>query len=176
MEGDRIDWLWRLADEEMSRDSMHEGVDPVAIHRPPQEPGSPVPLKPASPIRATAFAILTGVGDDGEPGRPSGAQPEGILLLTKTAIDVLAVLLAATDDRPAWGLSICQDAGLGPGTVYPILERLVDLGWVETAPHLNRSARRCYRLTAVGRTQAQAALAAPIPRRAFRPGLAGGDA
>lgn len=100
--------------------------------------------------------------------------------LTKPTIAVLEVLLAATDDRPAWGLSICIDADLGSGTVYPILDRLAERGWVEswdeTTPHPGRPPRRYYQLTASGRAQAQAALEARRALRQKRFGLAGGTA
>lgn len=77
--------------------------------------------------------------------------------------------MAATDTNPAWGLSICRDADLGSGTVYPILERLTDRGWVtsrvEAEPHPGRPARRYYELTNSGRAQAGAALEARRARR-----------
>jgi PadR family transcriptional regulator PadR len=87
------------------------------------------------------------------------------------------VLMASTADAPAWGLSICQTAELGSGTVYPILERLVENGWItsreETAPHPGRPARRYYELTGAGR--AQAASAFEERRIAYAPRLAGGQ-
>jgi DNA-binding PadR family transcriptional regulator len=89
--------------------------------------------------------------------------------LTKPTIGVLEALLAATDERPAWGLSICTDADLGPGTVYPILDRLIERGWIasrdETEPHPGRPARRYHTLTEQGRAEAQAALATRDARR-----------
>jgi DNA-binding PadR family transcriptional regulator len=89
--------------------------------------------------------------------------------LTKPTIGVLEVLLAATDEQPAWGLSICTDADLGPGTVYPILDRLAERGWIasrdETEPHPGRPARRYYALTEQGRADVEAALAARQARR-----------
>lgn len=99
--------------------------------------------------------------------------------LTKPTIAVLEVLLTSTEDSPAWGLSICRDADLGSGTVYPILDRLLERGWAtsheEVEPHPGRPARRYYELTGAGRLQAQQALEA---RRARRMGLgfAGGSA
>ncbi|MFE1838376.1 PadR family transcriptional regulator [Streptomyces sviceus] len=97
--------------------------------------------------------------------------------LTKPTIAVLQALLSATADAPAWGLSICRDADLGPGTVYPILDRLSERGWVtsheETGPHPGRPARRIYELTGTGRQQALQALEARKARR-FGLGLAGG--
>ncbi|MFJ9347889.1 PadR family transcriptional regulator [Streptomyces sp. NPDC101237] len=99
--------------------------------------------------------------------------------LTKPTIAVLEALLCATVNKPAWGLSICRDADLGPGTVYPILDRLAERGWVtsceETGPHPGRPARRFYELTGAGRQQATAALEARRTRR-FGLGLAGGAA
>jgi DNA-binding MarR family transcriptional regulator len=99
--------------------------------------------------------------------------------LTKPTISVLETLLSATDAAPAWGLSICRDADLGPGTVYPILDRLTERGWVtsrnETAPHPGRPARRYYELTGEGRLLAAQALEARKARR-FGLGLAGGAA
>ncbi|MFJ3795661.1 PadR family transcriptional regulator [Streptomyces sp. NPDC090088] len=96
--------------------------------------------------------------------------------LTKPTIAVLETLLAATDDSPAWGLSICRDADLGPGTVYPILDRLAERGWItsheETGPHPGRPARRYYELTGAGRQQSMQALEARKARR-FGLGLAG---
>ncbi|WP_046500768.1 PadR family transcriptional regulator [Streptomyces odonnellii] len=89
--------------------------------------------------------------------------------LTKPTIGVLEVLLAATDDNPAWGLSICRDADLGTGTVYPILDRLAERGWIhsrdETEPHPGRPARRYYELTGTGRKLASEALAVRAQRR-----------
>ncbi|MFE4874784.1 PadR family transcriptional regulator [Streptomyces sp. NPDC056682] len=76
--------------------------------------------------------------------------------LTRPTLEVLKALMASTADAPAWGLSICQTAELGSGTVYPILERLVENGWItsreEAGPHPGRPARRYYELTRAGRT------------------------
>jgi PadR family transcriptional regulator PadR len=100
--------------------------------------------------------------------------------LTKPTIAVLEVLLAATDANPAWGLSICHDADLGSGTVYPILERLAERGWVtsrtESEPHPGRPARRYYELTNTGRGEATVALQARQARRRPVPRLLGGQA
>ncbi|MGW7359451.1 PadR family transcriptional regulator [Streptomyces sp. NPDC054802] len=100
--------------------------------------------------------------------------------LTKPTIAVLEVLLASTDDAPAWGLSICRDADLGSGTVYPILERLKDRGWVitrtEDEPHPGRPPRMYYTLSGTGRAEAVAALTARTARRRRIIGFAGGAA
>ncbi|MFD7669104.1 PadR family transcriptional regulator [Streptomyces sp. NPDC059788] len=98
--------------------------------------------------------------------------------LTKPTIAVLEVLLSASDDAPAWGLSICRDADLGSGTVYPILDRLKTYGWVttrvEAEPHPGRPPRTYYALSGTGRAQAHAALEARRARRLRLPGFAGG--
>ncbi|MFF3726865.1 PadR family transcriptional regulator [Streptomyces erythrochromogenes] len=101
--------------------------------------------------------------------------------LTKPTIAVLEALIASSAQSPAWGLSICRDADLGPGTVYPILDRLSERGWVkswdETSPHPGRPARRYYELTGAGRMQATEALEARQTRRSrlgLGLGLAGG--
>ncbi|MBK3627658.1 PadR family transcriptional regulator [Streptomyces asoensis] len=81
--------------------------------------------------------------------------------LTRTTLEVIKVLLASTADDPAWGLKICEEADLGSGTVYPILERLVDAGWAtryeETGEHPGRPKRYYYELTATGRCAAREA-------------------
>lgn len=60
-------------------------------------------------------------------------------------------------DHPAddlYGLQIIRDTGLKSGTLYPILDRLVDEGWLEARweNDLNRKGprRRLYRLTGLG--------------------------
>ncbi|MGW3291081.1 PadR family transcriptional regulator [Streptomyces sp. NPDC001002] len=78
--------------------------------------------------------------------------------LTRPTLEVIKVLLASTADDPAWGLKICEEADLGSGTVYPILERLVDAGWAtryeETGEHPGRPKRYYYELTALGQRAA----------------------
>jgi DNA-binding PadR family transcriptional regulator len=100
--------------------------------------------------------------------------------LTKPTIAVLEVLLASTDEAPAWGLSICRDADLGSGTVYPILDRLEERGWVssraESEPHPGRPPRRYYELTNTGRSLAVSALAARRARQQRTLRWAGGQA
>ena len=41
---------------------------------------------------------------------------------------VLAAVVDAVE--PPWGFSVCQSAGLGPGAVYPALEKLVNAGLI----------------------------------------------
>lgn len=90
------------------------------------------------------------------------------------------MLLASTHDEPAWGLKICEEADLGSGTVYPILDRLTEHGWIqareEVGPHPGRPARRYYELTGVGRANSVRALEERDTRRSRRFRLAGGTA
>ncbi|WP_405876943.1 PadR family transcriptional regulator [Streptomyces sp. NBC_00005] len=85
--------------------------------------------------------------------------------LTAPMIAVMRVLLAAKKEEvPTWGLEICREADLGPGTVYPILKRLTEHGWVtsqeETAPNHRGPVRRFYELTEVGNQEAANVLSA----------------
>ncbi|MGD6749144.1 helix-turn-helix transcriptional regulator [Streptomyces sp. BH105] len=93
----------------------------------------------------------------------------GSIRLTRPTLEVIKVLMASTSDDPAWGLKICMEADLGSGTVYPILDRLLDHGWVtsrnESEPHPSRPPRRYYELTAVGQANAAAALEGRRSRR-----------
>jgi PadR family transcriptional regulator PadR len=84
--------------------------------------------------------------------------------LTITTLAVLDVLMTcAGSDESVWGFKICEQAGLGPGTVYPILDRLESAGWIsgfwESAPPADRPRRRLYEMTALGRSEFAAAIA-----------------
>ncbi|MFC0601117.1 PadR family transcriptional regulator [Streptomyces palmae] len=69
--------------------------------------------------------------------------------------------MASTPDDRAWGLKICEETELGSGTVYPILERMLDAGWItrteETGEHPGRPKRYYYELTAAGQRAAHEA-------------------
>ncbi len=80
---------------------------------------------------------------------------------------VLEALLRVWDDNPAaalYGLEITARTGLLPGTTYPILQRLLDHGWLsdeweDLDPRAAaRPRRRYYRLTEDGASQARKAL------------------
>ena len=78
---------------------------------------------------------------------------------------VLGAMLA----EPAaerYGLQLCAETGLPSGTIYPIVARLEQLGWVDSrwedpGEHIaeGRPRRRYYRLTEDGAALASAALA-----------------
>jgi PadR family transcriptional regulator len=91
--------------------------------------------------------------------------------MTVQTLVVLKVLLAAPDAE-IYGLDVIRESNLAPGTVYPLLQRLLDAGWVTDrwesldASEQGRPARRYYRLTPGGIAKAQAALSKADRRRA----------
>jgi DNA-binding MarR family transcriptional regulator len=97
--------------------------------------------------------------------------------VTEPTLDVLRVLVGSS--APVWGLALAKGADRAPGTVYPILSRLEDLGWIvgewEGESDHSGPRRRYYRLTDEGRVEATSLLAArsrrtvgvPTPRLAF---------
>jgi PadR family transcriptional regulator PadR len=77
---------------------------------------------------------------------------------------ILAALLTEPDaDR--YGLELMQSTGLASGSLYPILHRLQEAGWLEARweqidpSAQGRPARRFYRLTPDGAVNARQALA-----------------
>lgn len=98
--------------------------------------------------------------------------------LTTTTRKVLDLFMEASAAGGAaerlWGYRICEDTGLGSGTVYPILERLLEADlvaatWEEPKP-TDRPPRRFYSLTDSGAAAYAAALAArPRRRTTFTP-------
>lgn len=73
-------------------------------------------------------------------------------------------LLAFLDAPGSWryGYDLMKAAGLSSGTLYPLLARLTDDGWLESrweeSEFPGRPPRQLYRLTATGRLQAREAL------------------
>lgn len=108
------------------------------------------------------------------------------LRLTMPTVAVLDTLLeAAVSGTALWGLRICEETALGSGTVYPILDRLVQIGWIESSwedeQPSGRPRRRYYRITDAGQQEYAAALADRDARwrrqwSARRPSAAGGVA
>lgn len=92
--------------------------------------------------------------------------------MTGTVRTVLDLLQAgAREDKSTYGLEICRQTGLGPGTVYPILRRLERIGWVRAGWEEDEGSgprRRMYELTGEGR--AGAAEAEQRPQLAQRLG------
>jgi DNA-binding PadR family transcriptional regulator len=87
-------------------------------------------------------------------------------------LSVLAVLCA----RPLmWrhGYDIARETGVKSGTLYPILMRLADRGWLEASwedeQPAGRPRRHLYRLTSEGLARSSKALAeAPAPAKTAR--------
>jgi PadR family transcriptional regulator PadR len=77
------------------------------------------------------------------------------------------VLKAFLDDpgQDQYGFGLMKITRVQSGSLYPILERLERLGWIEGHAELideqaeGRPRRRLYRLTALGATEARKALA-----------------
>lgn len=106
--------------------------------------------------------------------------------MSLATLRVLSVLLDDPADR-YYGLEISKQAGLATGSIYPILVRLEQAGWITSEwegidPAVEgRRPRRYYRLTSSGverarqaLDQAQRMIFAPIntpgsPRSAVRP-------
>lgn len=88
---------------------------------------------------------------------------------------IVNVLMEAGPDDRIWGYKLCEEADLGSGTVYPLLERLERRGlitsfWESPAP-ADRPPRRFYEMTSTGRQEVSAALRArEASRRRWLPG------
>jgi len=88
----------------------------------------------------------------------------------QTQLVLRAMLADPAAER--YGLQLCEETGLASGTIYPIVARLEQAGWLESgweepARHVaeHRPRRRYYRLTDQGAVNAREALA-----RLRRPG------
>lgn len=81
--------------------------------------------------------------------------------MTRTAARTLTVMLQHPQ-RWVYGYDLMRQADIASGTLYPLLSRLADEGWLETrweeSPLPGRPARHKYRLTSDGRAAARAAL------------------
>jgi PadR family transcriptional regulator PadR len=86
---------------------------------------------------------------------------QDIARVTPTTLAVLARLVESGD--PTWGLQLVKATQLKSGTVYPILDRLEELGWVssywEQETERSGARRRLYELTRDGRTAAETLVA-----------------
>lgn len=81
--------------------------------------------------------------------------------LTRTTTRTLIVFLEAPRSW-RYGYDLMKIAGLSSGTLYPLLARLTDDGWLESrweeSEPRGRPPRQLYRLTATGRMQARQAM------------------
>jgi PadR family transcriptional regulator, regulatory protein PadR len=89
--------------------------------------------------------------------------------MTAVIMDVLDVLTSSPLDDPPWGLRLCEQTGHGTGTIYPAVDRLLKVGWIEDRwedpPPTDRPRRRYYFVTSAGRAAYQEELAAHAARR-----------
>lgn len=95
----------------------------------------------------------------------------GKLRVTDATLDVLEVLLGPDDEL--YGFKIAKEIDRPTGSVFPILARLEQAGWVfskwETSEQNSRgSRRRFYRLSPDGVAQAREMLAEAQTRRSRR--------
>lgn len=93
----------------------------------------------------------------------------GIVRVTQSLLDILEVLLRAADDKTGLhGWQIKKMTRRTGPTVYTVIDRLVDAGWVEghwerENPVPSRPRRRLYRLTSTGVVETRTLLAARRP-------------
>ncbi|HET7445376.1 MAG TPA: helix-turn-helix transcriptional regulator [Solirubrobacterales bacterium] len=84
--------------------------------------------------------------------------------MTTQTLKLISVLVSEGMDKDWYGLELSKRAGLGPGTIYPQLKRLLVAGWLERRweeidpVEEGRPRRRLYRLTGAGESAARAAL------------------
>jgi PadR family transcriptional regulator PadR len=94
----------------------------------------------------------------------------GLIRVTSPLLDVLEVLVRADNDKAELhGWAIMKAAKRSGPTVYGVLDRLEDDGWITGQweaqhPDSNKPRRRFYRLTAAGVTAAHDLLVARRPQ------------
>jgi PadR family transcriptional regulator PadR len=101
-----------------------------------------------------------------------GSEPR----ITTQTLKVLTALMSRTQDDVS-GADIGRSTKLASGTLYPILMRLEDAGWVESRwerdspQELGRPRRRFYKITGVGMKKARLAfreVVSPLQEFAWR--------
>ncbi|MFJ2621281.1 PadR family transcriptional regulator [Glutamicibacter sp. NPDC087344] len=95
---------------------------------------------------------------------------------TPATAAVIGVLMESPD--AIWGLQVVKATGLKTGTVYPILERLEDAGWItsEWDTDLTRKGprRRYFKLDAAAVPYAQEYISSQQPKPVIGTGLQSG--
>ncbi|HET9743730.1 MAG TPA: helix-turn-helix transcriptional regulator [Terriglobales bacterium] len=97
-------------------------------------------------------------------------MPDDIRLSPQTVLLVRALLQAPSEWR--YGYDLSRETDLKSGTLYPILVRLSERGWLETRwehAQENSKPRHMYRLTADGRAKARATLKSEQAIRLLKP-------
>jgi len=96
--------------------------------------------------------------------RPYVDRYTGSMILTKASAKILCAFLDAPG-REHYGFGLMRSTGVKSGSLYPILDRLRQAGWVEVEDEdidehaEGRPRRKLYRLTAVGESAARHAVA-----------------
>lgn len=91
------------------------------------------------------------------------------LRITGPTLKVLGQFFDHPNDQLS-GFEILRSTGLASGTLYPILFRLEEAGWLESewedvAPsQVKRPRRRLYRMTALGERSARASFRELLPK------------
>jgi PadR family transcriptional regulator, regulatory protein PadR len=98
--------------------------------------------------------------------------------MTYALVQVAAALMSDTNGRH-WGYGLSKQSGVRSGVMYPILQRMLDEGWLtdgwEDQVHVGRAKRpprRYYELTDAGKTALGAMLAQARRDTRFRPVVA----
>jgi len=83
---------------------------------------------------------------------------------THTLIQIAAALMADPGARH-WGYDLSRRAGVRSGALYPVLQRMLDAGWLadgweQPATGTHRPPRRYYKVTDAGQAQLGALLEA----------------
>jgi PadR family transcriptional regulator, regulatory protein PadR len=95
--------------------------------------------------------------------------------ITVQTLKVLSAVMSSSNDIA--GADIARDTKLASGTLYPILLRLEEAGWLESKwetedpSELGRPRRRLYRITGLGARKAKSAFRdhiVPLRRFAWR--------
>jgi len=88
---------------------------------------------------------------------------------SRETLDVVSALISAGGS--SYGADLRRHTGIASGTIFPMLLRLEDAGWLvseweaEDPQSLGRPRRRYYTLTALGRRECTRALAERSPVR-----------
>lgn len=94
--------------------------------------------------------------------------------MVRLSPQTLSVLRVLSESTTPWryGYDLSRLTGLKSGTLYPILARMHDSGWLETKweqpSEPGRPPRHLYRITATGRAQARKVIDVPGRSRAKR--------
>jgi DNA-binding PadR family transcriptional regulator len=95
--------------------------------------------------------------------------------LTRQTLAVLEAMVEHPDFE-WYGFDLSRRSGVGAGTLYPILARLVASGWLERSWErvdpsvVGRPRRRFYRLTGTGELAVRSAIGAPSALKPRVPG------